>query len=79
MAVFKVRLTSGEERLVEAGRAARTDTGHILIEDTDSLGVWTLLETYEPTDVSAVYRRGPAESGIYTWIPQPTAGRWWSY
>ncbi len=79
MAVFKLQLKDGRERLIEAGRAGRTADGQIVIEDTDSLGVWDCLEEYPAEDVKAVWRRGPAESGIYTWVPQPVEGRWWSY
>ncbi|SCK15371.1 hypothetical protein [Streptomyces sp. WMMB 322] len=79
MAVFRLCLSDGGERVVEAGRAVRTDSGRILLEDTDSLGRWELLESFEPSRVAAVYRRGPAEGGVYTWVPRPDTGRWWSY
>lgn len=79
MAVFKLQLSDGNEKIVEAGRAARTAAGRILIEDTDETGCWALLEAYDVADVESVMRRGPAEGGIYTWIPQPSGGRWWVY
>jgi len=79
MAVFKLQLVGGDEKILHAGRAVRTESGRILLEDTDDFGRWQLLQTYEPSDVSAVLRRGPAEGGIYTWDPQPPTGRWWVY
>lgn len=79
MAVFRLCLSDGSERVVEAGRAVRTTSGSILFEDTDALGRWELLESFESSHVDAVYRRGPAEGGLYTWVLRPDTGRWWSY
>jgi len=73
------RLGGGREKLFEAGRAGRTADSQIVVEDTDALGVRGCLEEYPADDVAAVFRRGPAEDGVYTWIPQSAEGRWWSY
>ncbi|MGK5499619.1 hypothetical protein [Streptomyces sp. URMC 125] len=79
MAVFMLQLADGQDKVIEADVAGRTLAGDIVLERADLHGNWTTLETYRAADVVAVYRRGPAESGIYTWIPQSTTGTWWCY
>ncbi|MFV2121876.1 hypothetical protein ACE14D_27015 [Streptomyces sp. Act-28] len=79
MAVFMVRLAHGEDAVVEADAAGRTAAGEIVLERTDQHGKSERVRTYRAETVTAVYRRGPVDGGLYEWVPQPPDGTWWCY
>ncbi|OII63529.1 hypothetical protein BJP40_02815 [Streptomyces sp. CC53] len=79
MAVFMLSLTDGGDTLVEATAAGRTATGEIVLERTDHHGRSERVRTFRAGTVTAVYRRGPADGGLYGWLPQPPDGTWWCY
>ncbi len=79
MALFMLQLAHGEDAVVEADAAGRTAAGEIVLERTDHHGKAERVHTYEVDAVTAVFRRGPADGGGYTWLPQPSDGTWWCY
>ncbi|MFD3740209.1 hypothetical protein AMK21_23160 [Streptomyces sp. CB00316] len=79
MAVFMLQLADGADTLVEADAAGRTAAGEIVLERTDRHGRAERLRTYRAGMVAAIYRRSPADGGLYNWIPQPNDGTWWCY
>ncbi|MFI0980271.1 hypothetical protein ACH4SP_25105 [Streptomyces sp. NPDC021093] len=79
MAVFMLQLAEGVDDVVEARAAGRTKSGEIVLESVDERGNPVRIRTYRPDTVTAVFRRGPGDSGSYGWIPQPASGTWWCY
>jgi hypothetical protein len=74
-----LQLTYGEDAVIEADAAGRTAAGEIVLERTDHHGRPERARTYRADAVTAVFRRGPADAGPYSWIPQPADGTWWCY
>ncbi|MGW0732598.1 hypothetical protein [Streptomyces sp. NPDC002851] len=79
MAVFRLELADGRDIEVEAEAAGRAPSGEIVLEGSDGRGRIERIATYRPDAVKSVSRRGPAEGGVYTWLPQPASGQWWCY
>ncbi|MEU6754899.1 hypothetical protein [Streptomyces sp. NPDC046685] len=77
MALFMLQLAHGEDDMVEADAAGRTAAGEIVLERTGGHGGPERIRTYPAEAVTAVFRRGPTDSGTYTWIRQPPEGIWW--
>lgn len=79
MALFMLQLADGPDTVIEADAAGRTVGGEIVLECTDQRGKPERVHTYRADAVTAVFRRGPADGGAYSWIQQPSDGTWWCY